>query len=98
MPLKAELKALETRLEANRSPEALAIMHRAVRDLCTSRATGRVLRVGDQVPDFVLPNAEEEFDQQDVIRYADSDPDYTTRPEPEETLAALRTLSTARQA
>lgn len=27
-----------------------------------------------------------------VIRYADSDPDYTTRPEPEDTLAALRAL------
>jgi len=38
------------------------------------------------------------IDRQGVIRYADSDPDYTTRPEPEETLAALRALSPARQA
>ena len=28
-----------------------------------------------------------------VIRYAQADPDYTTRPEPDETLQALRTLS-----
>lgn len=27
-----------------------------------------------------------------IIRYADSDPDYTTRPEPEDTLAALHAL------
>jgi hypothetical protein len=27
-----------------------------------------------------------------VIRSAESDPDYTTRPEPEDTLAALRAL------
>ena len=38
------------------------------------------------------------IDQQGVIRYAESDPDYTTRPEPEDTLAALRTLSPGRRA
>jgi peroxiredoxin len=38
------------------------------------------------------------IDQQGVIRYADSDPDYTTRPEPEDTLAALRALSSTRHA
>jgi len=38
------------------------------------------------------------IDQQGVIRYAESDPDYTTRPEPEDTLAALRALSSARPA
>jgi peroxiredoxin len=32
------------------------------------------------------------IDRRGIIRYADSDPDYTTRPEPEDTLAALRTL------
>ena len=31
-------------------------------------------------------------DRAGVIRYAESDPDYTTRPEPEDTLAALRAL------
>jgi len=68
MSLKAELKALQTRLEANRSPEALAIMHRAVRDLRDSGATGRVLRVGDSAPDFVLPNAEEQPIDSRVLR------------------------------
>jgi len=60
MSLKAELKALRTRLEAGRSPEALAIMHRAVDDLRKSGATDRILRVGDRAPDFRLPNASEE--------------------------------------
>ena len=32
------------------------------------------------------------IDRRSVIRYADSDPDYTTRPDSEDTLAALRTL------
>ena len=32
------------------------------------------------------------IDRRGVIRYAESDPDYTTRPEPEDTLTALRTL------
>jgi peroxiredoxin len=32
------------------------------------------------------------IDTRGIIRYADSDPDYTTRPEPEDTLAALRAL------
>jgi peroxiredoxin len=32
------------------------------------------------------------IDRHGIIRYAESDPDYTTRPEPEHTLAALRAL------
>ena len=33
------------------------------------------------------------IDQQAIIRAAESDPDYTTRPEPQDTLEALRTLT-----
>ena len=32
------------------------------------------------------------IDQEGVIRHAQSDPDYTTRPDPEDTLAALQAL------
>jgi peroxiredoxin len=32
------------------------------------------------------------LDRRGIIRYAESDPDYTTRPEPEHTLAALQNL------
>ena len=32
------------------------------------------------------------IDRGGIIRYVDSDPDYTTRPEPEDTVTALRTL------
>jgi peroxiredoxin len=35
------------------------------------------------------------IDQEGVIRDAQSDPDYTTRPEPDDTLAALRALRRA---
>jgi peroxiredoxin len=31
--------------------------------------------------------------QDGTVRYAEADPDYTTRPEPDETLRALRSLS-----
>ena len=33
------------------------------------------------------------IDQEGVIRAAESDPDYTTRPEPDDTLAALRAIA-----
>jgi len=68
MSLKAELKALRARLEANRSPEALAIMHRAVDDLRKSGATDRILRVGDRAPEFRLPNANEELVDSRTLR------------------------------
>ena len=32
------------------------------------------------------------IDRGGVVRYAEADPDYTTRPEPEETLAVLKTI------
>ena len=32
------------------------------------------------------------IDRSDVIRYAEADPDYTVRPEPEETVAILKTF------
>ncbi len=35
------------------------------------------------------------IDSEDVIRYAWSDPDYTHRPEPEETIEALRRIQKA---
>ena len=37
------------------------------------------------------------IDREGIIRYADFDPDYTTRPDPEETLAALRNLGSWRE-
>ena len=59
MPLKEELKALQTRLESGRPADVVAKMHKAVAELRASGATARVLKVGDKAPDFVLPNAEE---------------------------------------
>jgi hypothetical protein len=57
MSLKAELKALQTRLEAKREPDVIAQMHRAVDELRASGAPAAVLRVGDRAPEFTLPNA-----------------------------------------
>jgi len=61
MSLKAELKALQTRLESGRPADVVATMHRAVEELRTSGAVGRVLKAGDQAPEFVLPNAAEQL-------------------------------------
>jgi hypothetical protein len=60
MPLKAELKTLQTRLESGRSAEVVATMHRAVEELRSSGAASKVLKVGDKTPHFVLPNAAEQ--------------------------------------
>ena len=60
MSLKAELKALQTRLESGRPAEVVAAMHRAVEELRASGAAGRILKAGDKAPDFVLPNAAEQ--------------------------------------
>jgi len=60
MSLKAELEALQTRLESGRPADVVATMHRAVGELRTSGAVGRVLKAGDQAPEFVLPNAAEQ--------------------------------------
>jgi hypothetical protein len=57
MSLKAELKALQNRLEAGRAPEVVAQMHRAVEELRPPEILGRVLKVEARAPDFTLPNA-----------------------------------------
>jgi hypothetical protein len=57
MSLTAELKALQTRLEAKRPPDVIAQMHRAVDELRASGAPARVLKPGSRMPDFTLPDA-----------------------------------------
>jgi hypothetical protein len=60
MSLKAELKALQTRLESGRPADVVATMHRAVEEFRASGAADRVLKPGDAAPHFVLPNAAEQ--------------------------------------
>ena len=59
MPLKAELKALQTRLEAGRPAEVVGTMHRAVEELRSAGTADKVLKAGDTAPHFVLPDAAE---------------------------------------
>jgi hypothetical protein len=68
MSLKAELKALKTRLEASRSADALAAMHRAVDELRAAGAADRILAVGDRAPDFALPNSTEQLVDSRALR------------------------------
>ncbi len=60
MSLKAELKALQARLESGRPADVVATMHRAVEELRASGAADRVLKPGAAAPHFVLPNAAEQ--------------------------------------
>jgi hypothetical protein len=57
MSLKEELNALRLKAESRRSPEVVADMHRAVAELRRSGAADQVLKVGDKMPEFALPNA-----------------------------------------
>src|SRR5216684_2496875 len=137
MPLKEELKALQTRLESGR-PAALGATLVAIspqlpdhnRELIRSRQlTFEILTDrGNEVAAkfglrFSLPGylrqlygtfpldlekfngdaswtlpmpARFVIDPQGIIRAAESDPDYTTRPEPGDTLEAVRALSRVR--
>lgn len=47
---------------------------------------------GDESWELPMP-ARFIIDREGIVRYADFDPDYTTRPDPEETLAALREMA-----
>jgi hypothetical protein len=59
MSLKDELRALRERTEAKRTPEIVAAMRRAVDELRASGAPSRVLKPGDAMPSFALPDGHE---------------------------------------
>lgn len=62
MSLAEILDRTRTAAEAKRPPEVVAEMHRAVEELRASGALERILKVGDPMPSFRLPNQ----DGQDV--------------------------------
>ena len=68
MSLREELRALRERLEARRPPEDVATMHRAVDELRASSAASRVLKPGDRMPVFTLPDGDEHIvDSRDLL-------------------------------
>jgi len=56
MPLQDKLDEYKKGFEANAPKEALAVMHRATKDLAESGILARTVKVGDLAPDFVLKN------------------------------------------
>ncbi len=56
MSLAEILDRTRTAAEAKRPPEVVAEMHRAVDELRTSGALERILKVGQPMPAFRLPN------------------------------------------
>jgi AhpC/TSA family len=58
MTLQDKLNEYKAQFESSLPPEALPIMHRATEDLRHSGIIERVLKIGDRVPEFALPNAQ----------------------------------------
>ncbi len=58
MSLQDKLDKVKKEFESGAPPEALAIMHRATEDLRNSGIMERVLKVGGQAPEFMLPDAQ----------------------------------------
>ncbi|HEX4076300.1 MAG TPA: hypothetical protein VHX49_12940 [Candidatus Acidoferrales bacterium] len=56
MKLQERLDALKAEFESKTPPEKVTIMHRATEDLRRSGIMDRVIKVGDRLPEFVLPN------------------------------------------
>ena len=57
MTLTQDLINLRNQLVANHSDEAKATMNKATEDLLNSNIIEQTLKVGEQVPNFTLPNA-----------------------------------------
>ena len=56
MKLQEKLDAFKADFETKVPTEKLAIMHHATEDLRRSGILDRVVKVGDPLPEFVLPN------------------------------------------
>ncbi len=56
MPLQDTLDAMRASFESNLSSEIVNTMHQATEDLIQSGIMDRVLKVGDQAPQFSLPD------------------------------------------
>ncbi len=57
MTLNEQLRAIKEKSRARIPAEARAVMEAAVDDLRRAGAVERVVKVGEQAPDFTLPNA-----------------------------------------
>jgi hypothetical protein len=70
MNLREKLDALKAEFESKTPPEKVAIMHRATADLRQSGILDRVIKVGDPLPEFVLPNARgEKISSSELLRH-----------------------------
>jgi hypothetical protein len=57
MSLQDKIAAYKKGMIKKAPPEALAIIQRATEDLRQSGIVGRAVKVGDQAPDFALPDS-----------------------------------------
>ena len=70
MKLQEKLNAFKAEFESKAAPERLAIMHRATEDLRRSGILDRVIKVGDRLPEFVLPNLRgEKINSSELLRH-----------------------------
>ena len=59
MSLQAKLDQMREQFESTAPPEALAVMHRATKELLASNIMGGVLKTGDRAPEFSLSDQED---------------------------------------
>ena len=60
MSLQQKMDAYKKDFEAKAPADALAVMHRATKDLSESGILGRTVKVGDMAPVFVLKNTNDQ--------------------------------------
>ena len=88
MTLQDKLNNLKANFEKSAPKEAVEIMHRATGDLI-----GIDLNKYNGDDSWTLPMPGRFIiDRSGVIRYAEVNPDYTVRPEPEEVIGILKEL------
>lgn len=61
MTLQEQLNSMKERFESTMPPETVAVMHRATEEIRNSGVLECTLKIGQEAPDFALPNLNDEI-------------------------------------
>ncbi len=69
MKLQDKLDAMREKSKSNLPPETVAAMHKATEELAQSGIMERILRPGDEIPHFTLPDEHEnEISSEELLK------------------------------
>ena len=69
MKLQDKLDAMKEKSKSNLPPETVAAMHNATEELAQSGIMERILRPGDEIPHFTLPDEyENEISSEELLK------------------------------